>query len=207
MTAWPTVSVRLSLRVRRGSRRLCRGGRLCAAPNPRVPLDRWSLQELRAELLVAGLAARSPPPRCGAGWLRMHSIPGAIVAGSSFATGVCGQGRWVLDLYQGVFDGRALGPDHYVLSAVAQLRPQGPPRPHHQAGLGGGALGAHRSRPGGPRPSRRSHAFMPSASTAAAPRSPPSRSRCKLLARSLHIFNQVHATTTSGEGQPAGCAR
>jgi hypothetical protein len=35
----------------------------------------------------------------------------------------------------------------------------------------------------------------------------PSRSRCKLLARSLHIFNQVHATTTSGEGQPAGCAR
>jgi transposase len=30
----------------------------------------------------------------------------------------------------------------------------------------------------------------------------------KLLARSFHILNQVHATTTtSAEGQPAGCAR
>jgi hypothetical protein len=30
----------------------------------------------------------------------------------------------------------------------------------------------------------------------------------KLLARSFHVLNQVHATTTtSGEGQPAGCAR
>jgi transposase len=29
----------------------------------------------------------------------------------------------------------------------------------------------------------------------------------KLLARCFHILNQVHATTTSAEGQPAGCAR
>jgi hypothetical protein len=28
----------------------------------------------------------------------------------------------------------------------------------------------------------------------------------KLLARSLHVLNQIHATT-SAEGQPAGCAR
>ena len=29
----------------------------------------------------------------------------------------------------------------------------------------------------------------------------------KLLARSFHLLNQVHAATTSAEGQPAGCAR
>jgi Transposase IS116/IS110/IS902 family/Transposase len=35
---------------------------------------------------------------------------------------------------------------------VRNLRPQGPPRPHHQAGLGGGALGADRGRPAGQDP-------------------------------------------------------
>jgi Transposase IS116/IS110/IS902 family/Transposase len=35
---------------------------------------------------------------------------------------------------------------------VRNLRPHRPPRPHHQTGLGGGALGAHRSRPAGQDP-------------------------------------------------------
>jgi transposase len=60
---------------------------------------------------------------------------------------------------------------------VRNLRPHRPPRPHHQTGLGGGALPCSPKPPSGPRPSRRSPASMPSASTAAASRSPPSRSR------------------------------
>src|SRR6266496_3695388 len=58
----------------------------------------------------------------------------------------------------------------------AQPRPQGPPRPHHQAGLGVGALDPPGKPPNEPRPSRRSPAPTPRSPTAAAPRSPPSRS-------------------------------
>jgi hypothetical protein len=60
--------------------------------------------------------------------------------------------------------------------AGAQLRPHRPPRPHHQAGLGGGALGAHRSCPAGQDPAA-VHPLLCPVPTAAAPRSPPSRSR------------------------------
>jgi len=60
--------------------------------------------------------------------------------------------------------------------AVRNLRPQGPPRPHHQAGLGVGALDPPGKPPNEPRPSRRSPAPTPRSPTAAAPRSPPSRS-------------------------------
>ncbi len=91
----------------------------CELPATRgVPLGRWSLPELRAELLATGLVAEVSTTTLWR-WLAADAIKPwqhhAWIFPRDPAFG--GKAARVLDLYQRVFDGQPLGPDQYVLSA------------------------------------------------------------------------------------------
>jgi transposase len=91
----------------------------CELPATRgVPLGRWSLQELRDELIATGLVAEVSTTTLWR-WLREDAIKPwqhrawIFPRDPAFAVKAAG----VLDLYQRVFDGVPLGEDEYVLSA------------------------------------------------------------------------------------------
>jgi transposase len=91
----------------------------CELPATRgVPLSRWSLTELRDELLVSGLVSQVSTTTLWR-WLAEDPIkpwqhrPWIFPRDPEFAA----KAGVVLDLYQGVFAGRALGAGEFVISA------------------------------------------------------------------------------------------
>jgi transposase len=91
----------------------------CELPATRgVPLGRWSLAELRAEVIASGLAAEVSTATVRR-WLCQDAIrpwqhrSWVFPRDPDFAAKA---GR-VLDLYARLFQGEALGPDQYVISA------------------------------------------------------------------------------------------
>jgi transposase len=89
--------------------------------------------------------------------------------------------------------------------AVRNLRPQGPPWPHHQARIAVGAVGAGRGRPEGQDRPPFARFYAETAARRGRQIATVAVAR-KLLARSFHILKDV-AAPAIGEGHHAGCAR
>jgi transposase len=91
----------------------------CELPATRgVPLGRWSLAELRAEVIASGLVAEVSTATLGR-WLAQDAIRPwqhrSWIFPRDPAFGV--KAARVLDLYEGIFDGAKLSEDQYVISA------------------------------------------------------------------------------------------
>ena len=102
----------------------------CELPATRgVPLGRWSLAELRQEVIASGLVAEVSTATLGAGWPRTPSGRGARswVFPRDPAFGV--KAARVLDLYEGIFDGAKLGEGEYVSGGREDLDPGALPLP------------------------------------------------------------------------------
>ena len=91
----------------------------CELPATRdVPLGRWSLAELREELLASGLVAEVSTATVRR-WLAEDAIKPWQHRSWIFPRdpGFAAKAARVLDLYEGIFDGAKLGEDQYVISA------------------------------------------------------------------------------------------
>jgi transposase len=91
----------------------------CELPATRgVPLGRWSLAELRAEVIASGLAAEVSTATVRR-WLDEDAIRPWQHRSWVFprAPDFAAKATRVLDLYARVFQGQALGPGEYVISA------------------------------------------------------------------------------------------
>jgi transposase len=91
----------------------------CELPATRdVPLGRWSLAELRQELLASGLVAEVSTATVRR-WLAEDAIKPWQHRSWIFPRdpGFAAKAARVLDLYEGIFDGAKLGEDQYVISA------------------------------------------------------------------------------------------
>ena len=91
----------------------------CELPATRgVPLSRWSLKELRQEVIASGLVEDVSTTTLGR-WLAEDAIRPWRHHAWIFPRDPAFQAKAtrVLDLYQGVVDGRPLGQDEYVISA------------------------------------------------------------------------------------------
>ena len=91
----------------------------CELPATRgVPLGRWSLAELRQEVIASGLVAEVSTATLGR-WLAQDAIRPwqhrSWIFPRDPAFGV--KAARVLDLYEGIFDGAKLSEDQYVISA------------------------------------------------------------------------------------------